>query len=79
MNSKTSMNDTPIVNFINVLRARFSYKSYILAAFLVTFWLWRQNFIRKKCTKMLMKLTPNDFCPFQKFTKVVENFEVLFY
>ncbi len=46
------------VNFINILRARFSYESYILAAFLVTFWLWRQNFVRKKRAKTLMKLTP---------------------
>ncbi len=38
---------TPVVNFINILRARFLYKSYILAAFLVTFWLWRQNFVQK--------------------------------
>jgi len=48
----------PAVNFINVLRARFLYESYVLAAFLVTFWLWRQNFVRKKRAKTLMKLTP---------------------
>ncbi len=39
-------------------RARFSYESYVLAAFLIMFWLWRQNFVRKKRAKMLMKLTP---------------------
>jgi hypothetical protein len=38
---------TPDANFINVKRMRFSYESYVLAAFLVTFWLWRQNFVRK--------------------------------
>jgi len=30
---------TPAVNFINVKRANFLYKSLFLAAFLVTFWL----------------------------------------
>jgi hypothetical protein len=53
----------PGVNFINVLRARFSYECYVLAAFLVTFWLWCQNFVRNKHAKMLMKLTPGCFCP----------------
>jgi hypothetical protein len=42
---------SPGVNFINVLRARFSYKSYVLATFLVTFWLWRQNFVQKNAQK----------------------------
>jgi hypothetical protein len=49
----------PVVNFINVLRERFSYKSYILAAFLVTFCLWRQNFVQKMRASMLMKLIPD--------------------
>ncbi len=37
----------------------FLYKGYVLAAFLVTFWLWHQKFVRKKRAKMLMKLTPS--------------------
>ncbi len=48
---KMLMRLTTVVNFINILRAHFSYKSYVLAAFLVTFWLWRQNFVQKKIRK----------------------------
>jgi len=52
------------VKFINILRARFSYKTYnsALRIFsLVTFWLWQKEFGKKKLLckkrKMLMKLT----------------------
>jgi len=42
----------PTVNFINVIRTNFSYKSLFLAAFLVKFWLWqtyKSTFVRKIC------------------------------
>ncbi len=50
----------PGVNFINVLRAPFLYKSLWAAFFPLTFWLWifGANFLCEKCArKMLMKLT----------------------
>ncbi len=46
---------TPAVNFINVKHANFLYKRPFLAAFLVTFWLWRQNSYEKRARKMLVK------------------------
>ncbi len=51
----------PGVNFINVLRVRFLYKSALRSFFLVTFWLWQtyeSTFVRKtRERKMFMKLT----------------------
>jgi len=42
----------PVVNFINILRALFSYKS------LVTFWQKKVLSCEKRARKLLMKLTP---------------------
>ncbi len=55
----------PGVNFINVLRVRFSYKIFIAKNFksksqLRSF--WRQNFVQKTHAKTLMKLTTGCFC-----------------
>jgi len=51
------------VNFINILCARFLYKSALRSFSLVTFWLWQNDFdekstfVQKSAHKMLMKLT----------------------
>jgi hypothetical protein len=47
----------PGVNFINVERTNFSYKYDVLAAFLVTFWLWQKIRTKNAREKTLMKLT----------------------
>ncbi len=39
--------NTPGVNFINVFSRAFFVQTSLLAAFLITFWLWRQNFVQK--------------------------------
>ncbi len=50
---------TPAVNFINIFLCGFFVRTSFQQLFLVTFWLWRQNFLRKKRVKMLTKLTPD--------------------
>jgi len=46
------------INFINILRARFSYESLFGTFFLVTFWQKKALSYEKPARKMLMKLTP---------------------
>jgi hypothetical protein len=51
----------PVVNFINILRAHFSYESKLSSFSIVMFqflYFWRQNISAKCACKMLMKLTP---------------------
>ncbi len=51
----------PGVNFINILRASFSYQSKLSSFSLITFGLaifWHQNIGEKFASKMLVKLTP---------------------
>jgi len=48
---------TLVVNFINILRAHFLYKSKLSSFSLLRVWLWT-NLRRKNARKMLMKLTP---------------------
>jgi len=45
------------VNFINILRALFSYESLFWQLFLVTFHLWQKICTKKRARKMLMKST----------------------
>jgi len=47
----------PGVNFINIIRTNFSYKYDVLAALLVTFWLWQKIRTKNAREKTLMKLT----------------------
>jgi len=50
----------PVVNFINVFTYKFFVRTLFRQLFLVTFWLWRQNFVQKRVHKMLIKLIPDD-------------------
>ncbi len=49
------------VNFINILRAYFSYKILVpkLQTQITACNFWRQNFVQKRSHKTLMKLTPD--------------------
>jgi len=65
-----------MINFINVFRARFLYKStfllqnFVQKCFAQLFNFWLQNIGEKSAQKMLMKLTPTrSFCV-NKFTLI---------
>jgi hypothetical protein len=48
-----------VVNFTNILRAAFSYKSFAHSFFVLTLFIfWRKNIGAKAVLKMLVKLTP---------------------
>jgi hypothetical protein len=52
---------TPGVNFTNILRAAFSYKSFLCSFYVLTIWVcnfWRKDLGTKAVHKMLVKLTP---------------------
>jgi hypothetical protein len=52
---------TPGVNFTNILRAAFSYKSFLRSFYVLTTWVcifWQKDFGAKASNKMLVKLTP---------------------
>jgi hypothetical protein len=56
---KTS--ETPGVNFTNILRAAFSYKSFLRSFYLLTIWVCNflaKGFCKKASHEMMVKLTP---------------------
>ena len=64
----------PIVNFINILHANFSFKSASSGFSLVTIWIWifwYKNIAAKGACKMLIKLTPNYTCV--RVSKIGQN------
>jgi hypothetical protein len=51
----------PGVNFTNILRAAFSYESFLHHFYVLTIWVcnfWQKDFGAKAAHKMLVKLTP---------------------
>ena len=53
----------PGVNFTNILRAAFSYESFLRRFYVLTIWVcifWQMDFGAKAAHKMLVKLPPGD-------------------
>ncbi len=57
------MRTTPGVNITNILRAAFSYESFLRSFYVLKIWVcnfWRNDFGAKAAHKMLVKLTPGN-------------------
>jgi hypothetical protein len=64
----------PVVNFTNILRAAFSYKSFLRSFYVLTTWVcnfWAKGFWHKAAHKMLVNLTPEKgICCFRSFNEL---------
>ncbi len=76
-----SLSSSPMVNFINVKRANFTYESLFWQLYLVTFWLVKNSY--EKCARlMLMKLTPrvnfiNNLCESFSYESKLSSFSLV--